>query len=297
VLIAQRAAGVNFVDIQHRTGRYPITSYPAAIGMEAMGVIEALGPSVTEFKRGDRVAYTTPPPGAYAQFRVMPADRLVPVPDGLDDLLVGASFLRGLTAHYLIKGAFNVAPGHVIVVHAAAGGVGQIVCQWAKHLGAVVIGTVGSEDKVALARAHGCDHVVVNVTENVAQRVRAVTDGCGADVVYDAVGPATFEGSLASLKTRGLLVSFGTASGPLPPLDLWRLNQMGSLYVTSSGLLHYTSERAELLERAREYFAALLRGIVRIEARHKYRLADAAQAHIDLQSRKTTGPVVLVTSE
>ena len=293
VLIRQAAAGVNYVDLQHRSGRYPLPSYPAVIGMESAGVVEDVGPGVTLWKRGDRVAYTTPPPGGYAEFRVMPVDRLVPVPAGLDMVLVACSILRGLTAHYLIKGTFEVSAGHIIVVHAAAGGVGQIVCQWAKHCGAIVIGTVGSVEKVALARGFGCDHVVINGTEDLPARVREITNGRGADVVYDSIGPATFEKSLLSLKPRGLLVSYGTASGPLPPFDIFRLNAMGSLYLTSAGLLTYTSERAELLMRAQDYFAALQSGIVKIEVRHRYPLADAAQAHRDLAGRKTTGAIAL----
>ncbi|MFM9883670.1 MAG: quinone oxidoreductase family protein [Burkholderiales bacterium] len=294
VLIRQAAAGVNYVDLQHRSGRYPLPSYPAAIGMEAAGVVEQIGADVTDWKRGDRVAYTTPPPGGYAEWRIMPADRLVPVPAGLDMVLVASSILRGLTAHYLIKGTFEVAPGHVIVVHAAAGGVGQIVCQWAKQLGATVIGTVGSNEKVQLARAFGCDHVIVTSHEDLAARVKEITNGRGADVVYDSIGPATFDSSLASLKSRGLLVSYGTASGPLPPLDIFRLNHMGSLYVTSPALYTYTKDRAELLMRASEYFKALQSGVVKIEVRHRYPLADAAQAHRDLAGRKTTGAIALV---
>ncbi len=294
VLIRQSAAGVNYIDLQHRSGRYTLPSYPAVIGMEAAGVVEAIGAGVSEWKLGDRVAYTTPPPGGYAEWRIMPADRLVPVPAGLDMVLVASSILRGLTAHYLIKGTFEVARGHVTVVHAAAGGVGQIVCQWAKHLGATVIGTVGSDEKVQLARAFGCDHVIVTSREDLAARVKDITNGRGADVVYDAIGPATFDSSLASLKSRGLLVSYGTASGPLPPLDIFRLNHLGSLYVTSPALLTYTKDRTELLMRAKEYFEALQSGAVKIEVRHRFPLADAAEAHRDLGGRKTTGAIALV---
>ncbi|MSQ18496.1 MAG: quinone oxidoreductase [Betaproteobacteria bacterium] len=293
VLIRQAAAGVNYIDLQHRTGRYPLPSYPAVIGMEAAGVVEEVGPGATSCKRGDRVAYTTPPPGGYAEWRIMPADRLVPVPAGLDMVLVASSILRGLTAHYLIKGTFEVARGHIIVVHAAAGGVGQIVCQWAKHLGATVIGTVGADEKIALARGFGCDHVIVNESEDLAARVKAITGGRGADVVYDSIGPATFDKSLACLKPRGLLVSFGTSSGPLPPFDIFRLNHMGSLYVTSAGLLTYTTDRDELLMRAKEYFEALQTGIVKLAVRHRYPLTEAAQAHRDMAARKTTGAIAL----
>lgn len=294
VLLRQQACGVNYIDIQHRTGRYPIAQYPAVIGMEAAGEVAAVGPGVTEFKPGDRVAYTTPPAGAYAELRVMPAHRLVPVPASLDLVLIGASLLRGVTAQYLIKGTFQVARGHVILVHAAAGGVGQIVCQWASHLGATVIGTVGSDEKAELARRCGCDHVIVYSREDFVARVREITSSRGVDVVYDAVGPATFEQSLLCLKKRGMLVSYGTASGPLPPLEVFKLNRLGSLYLTSPGLLNYTEDRDELLERSRDYFAALEQGIVRIEVLHRYRFAQAAQAHIDLQARKTTGPIVLL---
>lgn len=294
VLIRQRACGVNYIDIQHRTGRYPIAQYPAAIGMEAAGVVEAVGTGVVDFKPGDRVAYTTPPPGAYAELRLMPAHRLVPVPTGIDDILVGASLLRGLTAQYLVKGTFEVERGHVILVHAAAGGVGQIVCQWAKHLGATVIGTVGSDDKAQFARACGCDHVIVYSREDFVARAREITGGRGVDVVYDAVGPATFDKSLLCLKRRGLLVSYGTASGPLAPLEVFKLNQLGSLYVTSPALLTYTDDRTELLARARDYFDVLHQGVVRLVVHHRYSFEQAAQAHSDLQARRTTGPIVLL---
>ncbi len=294
VLIRQRACGVNYIDVQHRTGRYPIAQYPAVIGMEAAGVIEAVGAGVTACKPGDRVAYTTPPAGAYAELRLMPAHRLVPVPAGLDDVLVGASLLRGLTAQYLVKGTFQVERDHLILVHAAAGGVGQIVCQWAKHLGATVIGTVGSDDKARLARANGCDHVIVYTREDFVARTREITGGRGVDVVYDAVGPATFEQSLLCLKRRGLMVSYGTASGPLPPLEVFKLNRLGSLYLTSPGLLNYSEDRNELLERTSDYFDVLQRGIVRVEVQHRYTFEQAGQAHTDLQARKTTGPIVLL---
>jgi NADPH:quinone reductase len=293
VLIRQAAAGVNYIDIQHRTGRYSIPAYPAVLGMESAGVVEEAGPGVITCKRGDRVAYTTPPPGGYAEWRIMPADRLVPVPQGIDMVLAASSILRGLTAHYLIKGTFEVRAGHIIVVHAAAGGVGQIVSQWAKHLGAIVIGTVGSDEKVALAKSFGCDHVIVNSREDLPARVKEITSGRGADVVYDSIGPATFEKSLLCLKPRGLLASFGTASGPLPPFDIFRLNGLGSLYVTSAGLVTYTTNRDELLLRAKEYFAALQSGVVKLEVRHRYPLAEAAQAHRDLAGRKTTGAIAL----
>jgi len=293
VLVRQAAAGVNFIDVQHRTGRYPIASYPAPIGMEGAGVVEAVGAGVTDWKPGDRVAYASGPLGGYAQWKIEPDHRLVAVPSGIDLELAAGSVLRGLTAQYLITGSYEVKAGDVLLVHAAAGGVGQILTQWVKHLGATVIATVGSDDKAEIARRNGCDHVINYSREDFAARARELTNGRGVDVVYDAVGPGTFEGSLKSLRKRGLLVSYGTASGPLPPLDLFRLNGLGSLYVTSQAFLTYTADRDELRMRARHYFDVLLQGIVKVDVHHRYPLAQAAQAHIDLQARRTTGPIVL----
>jgi NADPH2:quinone reductase len=292
-LVRHTVIGVNYIDVQHRTGRYPLPAYPAALGMEACGVIEALGPDVAGLAVGDRVAYASPPVGAYAGRRCMPTDRLVKVPAGVGDHAAGANLLRGLTAQYLLKGTCTIRRGDRVLVHAAAGGVGLILCQWAKHLGATVIGTVGTDAKAETARAHGCDHPIVYTREDFAARVRELTDGAGVDVVYDSIGGPTFEGSLASLRPRGLMVSYGTAGGPIPPFDLYRLNRLGSLFVTSPSIFTYTKARGELVERAEDFFAAIRSGAVRIEPGHRFALADAAGAHKALEARATTGSVSL----
>jgi NADPH:quinone reductase len=288
------AIGLNFTDIHHRTGRYPVPHFPHVIGMEAAGTVEAVGEGVTEVKVGDRVAYASDRPRTYAQAANVPVARLVKIPDWLDDETAAAAILKGLTAQYLIRGAYAVQAGDTILVHAAAGGVGLILFQWAHHLGARVLGTVSTEEKAELARRHGCDHAVLYTREDVAARVREQTGGVGVPVVYDSVGAATFEISLHCVKRRGLVVSFGTASGPIPPLDLFRLNRMGSLYVTSAGLADYTRERAELLARAEDLFSALKSGAVRVSVNRRYPLAEAAQAHRDLEARRTVGSSILI---
>jgi NADPH2:quinone reductase len=294
VLVRQTVLGVNYIDVQHRTGRYPLPEYPAAIGMEACGVVERTGPGVTGVVVGDRVAYACPPVGAYTELRCMAADRLVKVPGGVEDYVAGANLLRGLTAQYLLKGTRLIKPGDHVLVHAAAGGVGLILCQWAKHLGATVLGTVGSEAKAAAAREHGCDHPILYTKDDFAARVREVTDGAGVDVVYDSVGGPTFERSLASLKPRGMLASYGTAGGPIPPFDISRLNALGSLFVTSPSIFTYTKARAELVERAADFFACVLSGVVRIAPGHRFPLEEATRAHEALQARATTGAVALI---
>ena len=294
VRIRHTAIGLNFTDIHHRTGRYPGPGFPLTIGMEAAGVIEAVGPDVGEFRNGDRVVYVGTAPGAYCELRVMNAARLVKLPDWLDDETAAAIFLKGLTAQYLLRGAYRVQKGETILIHAAAGGVGLIICQWANHLGAIVIGTVSSDEKAALARQHGCQHPIVYTREDVVARVRALTDQKGVPVVYDSVGAGTFELSLASAQRRGMVVSFGSASGPVPPLDIFRLNRMGSLYVTSAGLADYIHTRAELLERAGELFDAVKSGAVKVAINQRYPLAEAARAHRDLEARRTTGSSVIL---
>jgi len=293
-LIRQTAIGLNYIDIQHRTGRYPLPSYPSPIGLEAAGIIEAVGASVESVRPGDRVVYSSAPIGAYADRRAMPADRLEPLPQDISDEIAAAVLTKGLTAHYLLFTTYRVRAGETILVHAAAGGVGQLLCQWARHLGARVLGTVGSDAKAEVALRHGCDAAIVYTRENFVERVRALTDGVGVPVVYDCVGRDTFEGSLRCLRPRGVLVSFGTPSGPIPPFDLFRLNTMGSLYVTSPAFVTHTQERDELLERASELFDAIARGILRIEVSGRYPLAEAARAHEDLQGRRTTGARILV---
>ena len=294
VLLRQSAIGLNYIDIQHRTGRYPLPDYPSPIGMEGAGTIEAVGSAVDAFKPGDRVVYSSMPIGAYADVRLMPADRLVPLPPAIPDSLAAGIFTKGITAHYLIFTTFPVKPGDTILVHAAAGGVGLILCQWAKHLGATVIGTVGTEQKADIARAHGCDAAIVYSAEDFVDAVRRVTKGSGVAAVFDSVGKDTFERSLRCLAPRGLLVSFGTASGPIAPFDLFELNLLDSLYVTSPAFVTHTRERNELLRRADALFDAVTGGIVKIRVERSYPLAQAARAHEDLQSRRTSGVSILV---
>ena len=294
VLLRQSAIGLNYIDIQHRTGRYPLPGYPSPIGMEGAGTIEAVGGGVDDFRPGDRVVYSSMPIGAYADVRLIPADRLVPLPPAIPDSLAAGIFTKGITAHYLIFTTFPVKAGDTILVHAAAGGVGLILCQWAKHLGATVIGTVGTEQKADIARAHGCDAAIVYTAEDFVDAVRRVTKGSGVAAVFDSVGKDTFERSLRCLAPRGLLVSFGTASGPIAPFDLFELNRLDSLYVTSPAFVTHTRERNELLRRADALFGAVAAGIVKIKVERSYPLAQAAQAHEDLQSRRTSGVSILV---
>ena len=298
VLLRQRAIGVNFADIHSREGRYPLPHLPHAIGGEAMGVVEAIGPGVTEFKIGDRAAYSTGghalPRGAYTEARVLAAEHLVRLPDGIDDVTAAAMITKGLTAQYLLRDVFPVKAGQTILVHAAAGGVGTILSQWAKHLGATVIGVVSTEEKAALARAHGCAEVILSGQEDIAARTRELTNGEGVPVVFDAVGKETFEASLHALRPRGMLVSYGTASGPIPPLDLFRLNQMGSLYVTSAAFYWHMRTRAEMLGRAAELIEVVLSGAVKITVNQRYALDDVADAHRAMESRATSGMSVLI---
>lgn len=291
--VRHTAIGLNFTDVHHRTGRYPLP-LPHVIGMEAAGVVEAVGEGVSEVKAGDRVAYAADRPRAYAEATVMPAWRLLKLPDSIDDETAAAVVLKGLTAQYLIRGAYPVKAGETILIHAAAGGVGLIMCQWARHLGARVIGTVSTQEKAELARRNGCDHAILYTKEDVVARVRELTDGAGLPVVYDGVGAATFEQSLKCLRRRGLVVCYGSASGVIPPFDLFRLNRMGSLYVTSAGLADYTHTRDELLERANDLFSVVASGAVRVEVRQRYPLAEAARAHRDLEARRTIGSSILL---
>jgi len=294
VLIRHSAIGLNYIDIQHRTGRYPLPRYPSPIGMEGAGTIEAVGDAVEGFKPGDRVVYSAMPIGAYADLRLMPADRLVRLPPSIPDRLAAAIFTKGLTAHYLIFTTFAVKAGDPILVHAAAGGVGLILCQWAKHLGATVIGTVGTDEKAEIARQHGCDATIVYAREDFVAAVARLTQGAGVAAVFDSVGKDTFEKSLRCLAPRGLLVSFGTASGPIAPFDLFELNRLGSLYVTSPAFVTHTQDRGELTARAEALFAAIAAGIVKVEVSRTYPLAEAARAHEDLQARRIVGPSILV---
>lgn len=292
--VRHTAIGLNFTDIHFRTGRYPLKELPHVIGMEAAGVVEAVGAGVTEVGAGDRVAYASEKPCAYAQVTVMPVTRLVKLPDFIDDETAAATILKGLTAQYLIRGAYVINPGETILIHAAAGGVGLIICQWAKHLGVRVIGTVSTEEKAALVKQNGCEHPIIYTQEDVVARVRELTNGEGLPVVYDGVGASTFEQSLLSLRRRGLLVSYGSAGGVPPPLEIFRLNRMGSLYLTSAGLADYIHDRAELLERAEDLFNVMKTGAVRVSVHQRYPLAEAARAHRDLETRRTLGSSILL---
>ena len=292
--VRHTAIGLNFTDIHHRTGRYPVPQFPHVIGMEAAGVVEAVGAGVTEVRAGDRVAYASDRPRAYAQATVMPITRLVKLPDFIDDETAAAVILKGLTAQYLIRGAHPVKAGESILIQAAAGGVGLIMCQWARHLGARVIGTVSTAEKAALAKANGCEHPIIYTKEDVVARVREITGGAGLPVVYDGVGGSTYEMSLSCLRRRGLCIFYGSAGGVIPPFDLWRLNRMGSLYVTFAGLADYLHSREEMLERAADLFAAIKGGAVRISIKQRYRLAEAATAHRDLEARRTMGSSILL---
>jgi NADPH2:quinone reductase len=293
-LVRHTAVGLNFIDVYHRSGLYKVPSFPCVIGLEAAGVVEAVGPGVVGLAVGDRVAYASPPLGAYAERRLMPADRLVAVPDGIDDRTAAAMMLKGMTAQYLLRRTYRVQPGDTVLIHAAAGGVGLIACQWARHLGATVIGTVGSDEKAELARAHGCDHPIVYSREDFVARVKEITGGQGVAVVYDSVGRDTFERSLDCLRPMGMMALFGQSSGPVPPVDLQVLSAKGSLFITRPTLMTYTAQAADLAASAAELFEVVGSGAVRIEVRQSYALKDAAQAHRDLESRKTTGSTVLL---
>ncbi len=290
--VRHTAIGVNFVDTYQRSGLYP-AQLPQVAGNEGAGVVEAVGPNVADGKKGDRVAYTGLP-GSYCEARVVPADRLVKVPEGITDEQAASMMLKGLTVHYLIHSTYPVKRGDTVLWHAAAGGVGLIACQWLKTLGVTVIGTVGSEEKAQLARAHGADQVINYGKENFAERVGAITGGKKLPVVYDAVGKTTWDGSLDCLRPRGLMVSFGNASGPVPPVNLGILSTKGSLYVTRPTLATHIASRADLLERASSLFGVVKSGKVKIETTGRYKLAEAQQAHRDLEGRKTTGSIILV---
>lgn len=291
VLIRQSYVGLNFIDVYFRTGLYPIPS-PFIPGMEAAGVIEEIGAGVSEFKPGQRVAYATAPIGAYTDLRAMPADRVIALPDTLSEEIAAASMVQGMTAEYLLLRTFRVQKGQTILLHAAAGGVGLIATQWAKSVGATVIGTVGSTEKASLAKAHGCDHTILYNTEDIAARVMEITDGKGVPVVYDSVGQATFEASLNALKPRGTLVSFGNASGPVPDFAPSLLAAKGSLYLTRPSFNHYMHDNDEYRISAEKLFEVIGNGSVKININQRYALQDAAQAHQDLEDRKTTGSTV-----
>jgi NADPH2:quinone reductase len=294
VRLRHEAVGLNFIDVYHRTGLYPLPSLPAVPGMEGSGKVEAVGDGVTEVAAGDRVAYAGLPPGAYAQVRRIPADRVVKLPESITTHQAAAMMLQGMTARYLLRGCFDVKAGDTILIHAAAGGVGSIVCQWAKHLGATVIGTVGSEEKAATATTNGCDYPILYTKEEFVARVKEITNDRGVDVVYDSVGQATFMKSLDCLRPLGTMVSFGQSSGPVAPLELGLLSAKGSLFLTRPTLMTYTAKREDLLTHARDLFEVVDKGVVKVEIRQTYPLSDAARAHRDLEGRRTTGSSILL---
>ncbi|HEF4777939.1 MULTISPECIES: quinone oxidoreductase family protein [Burkholderia] len=293
VRIKQHAVGLNYIDVYFRTGLYP-QPLPGGLGMEAAGEVTAVGQGVGALKVGDRVAYVAQPPGAYAQERVLSAERVVKLPDGIGYDDAASVMLQGLTAHYLLRRTYPVKAGDTILIHAAAGGVGLLVCQWAKALGATVIGTVGSDEKAELAKAHGCDHPIVYTRENFTQRVKEITNGAGVPVVYDSIGKDTYIGSLDCLAPLGYFVSFGNASGPLPPIDSKEFSSRGSLFFTRPTLFSYIAKRADLESAAAELFDVILSGKVKTSINQRYPLAEVGRAHADLEARKTTGSTILV---
>ncbi|MBX9800626.1 MAG: quinone oxidoreductase [Burkholderiaceae bacterium] len=292
-LIRQHACGLNYIDVYFRMGTYP-QQLPAGLGMEGAGVVEAVGEGVTHIKPGDRVAYAGRPPGAYAEARVLPADVLVKLPGAISFETAAAMMLQGLTVQYLFRRTFRLQGGETILFHAAAGGVGLIACQWARALGVTMIGTVGSDEKAALAKAHGCVHTINYNKENFVERVKEITEGKGVPVVYDSIGKDTFTGSLDCLSPLGMMVSFGGASGPVPPFSLNELASRGSLFVTRPSLFNYIAKRDDLEMMAAELFGMVESGKIKIDINQRYALKDVAQAHRDLESRKTTGSTILL---
>ncbi|WP_345814256.1 quinone oxidoreductase [Paraburkholderia sp. PREW-6R] len=293
IRIRQTAVGLNFIDVYFRTGLYPLP-LPGGLGMEAAGEVNAVGPGVTDLSVGDRVAYVARPPGAYTQERVLPAAQVVKVPDGLTDEQAASVMLQGLTAQYLLRRTYPVKAGDTILIQAAAGGVGLLMCQMAKALGATVIGTVGSDEKAGIAKAHGCDHAIVYTHENFTRRVREITNGAGVPVVYDSIGKDTFAASLDCLAPLGMFVSFGNASGPLPPIDSSELAGRGSLFFTRPTLFTYIGKRSDYEAMSAELFDMLVSGKVKASVNQRYALADVGRAHEDLEARRTTGSTVLL---
>ncbi|MBY0337647.1 MAG: quinone oxidoreductase [Acetobacteraceae bacterium] len=293
VRLRQTAIGVNYIDVYHRTGLYPLPGLPAIIGMEGAGVVEAVGPGVSDLAAGDRVAYACPPTGAYAAARLAPAAQMVKLPAAISDEIAASIMLKGMTAQYLLHDTAPVRAGDVVLVHAAAGGVGLLLCQWARHLGCTVIGTVSTEEKAALARANGCDHTIVTRSGDFAARVKEITGGAGCRVIYDGIGCDSFAGSMESLAMCGRLVSFGQASGPIEPIAPALLSAR-SASLSRPVLFHYTAKRADLLRIAGALFEVIASGAVKVEPPRRYALAEAARAHADLEGRRTTGSLVLV---
>lgn len=293
IRVKHHAVGLNFIDVYQREGVYKLPSMPATLGMEGAGEVLAVGDGVTEFKVGDRIAYANPM-GSYSEERVMPADRAVKLPDGIAYETAAAMMLQGMTVRYLLRETYKVKQGTTLLFHAAAGGVGLIACQWAKHLGATIIGTAGSDEKVELAKSYGATHCINYNTENFVDRVKEITDGKGCDVVYDSIGQATFPLSLDCLKPLGLFVTFGNASGPIKSMEPGILAAKGSLFMTRPTLFTYTATRESLVENANDLFDVVLKGAVKINVNQTYPLAETAQAHRDLEARKTTGSTVML---
>ena len=291
--IRHTAVGLNYIDVYFRTGLYPSPPFPFSPGMEGAGEVLALGEGVTDLAVGDRVAYAGPL-GAYAEERIIAADRLVRTPGPVTDVTAASMMLQGMTVQYLLKSSYPVKAGDTVLLHAAAGGVGLIACQWAKHLGATVIGTVGSDEKAELARAHGCDHPIVYTRENVVERVRELTGGAGVPAVYDSVGRDTFSDSLDCLRPAGTMVSFGQSSGPIPPVEIAVLGQKGSLYLQRPTLMSYTARREDLVAMAEDLFEVVTSGAVKIRTNQTFPLGEAPEAHRALEGRRTTGSTVLV---
>ncbi len=294
VLLRHEAVGLNFIDVYHRSGLYPLPRFPAILGMEGAGIAESVGSGVSDIAVGDRVAYAGIPAGAYAEKRLIPAHRLVKIPESVSSAQAASMMLQGMTARYLLHDCYPVKAGDRILIHAAAGGVGLIACQWAKYLGAEVIGTVGSPEKAELAKMNGCDYPILYNEEDFVSRVREISDGKGVDAVYDSVGQTTFMKSLDCLRPMGMMVSFGQSSGSVPPFDLGILSAKGSLFLTRPSLMTYTAKREDLLVHAADLFDVVGKGAVKIQVRQTYPLADAAQAHRDLEMRKTSGSSVFV---
>jgi len=293
VQVRHTAIGVNYIDVYDRTGLYPV-QLPCVLGREAAGVVHAKGRKVRDLKVGDRIAYALPTPGAYTELRNVPADRVVKIPRGISDEQAAALMLKGMTAQYLLRRTYRVKRGDVVLVHAAAGGVGLILCQWAKALGATVIGVVGSDAKAELARKHGCKHVLISGRDELVPSVKRLTKNVGVAAVYDAVGKDTFMESLDCLRPLGMMVSYGNASGPPPAISPLELSKRGSLFLTRPTLFHYVARREDLVATARELFAAVKSKAVRVRIGQRYALKDAAEAHQDLEARLTTGSTVLL---
>ncbi len=292
-LVRHKACGLNFIDVYFRTGLYP-QPLPGGLGMEGAGIVEAVGAGVSHVKPGDRVAYAGRPVGAYAEARVMPVDGLVRLPDSISFETAAAVMLQGLTVQYLFHRTFPLKGGETILFHAAAGGVGLLACQWARAIGVTMIGTVGSDEKAALALANGCTHVINYNTENFVERVREITEGKGVPVVYDSIGKDTFIGSLNCLAPLGMMVSFGSASGPVPEFSLNELASRGSLFITRPSLMSYTAKRSDLEQMAAHLFGMIESGKLKVDIRQSYQLSEVVQAHRDLEARKTTGSSILI---